>query len=183
MDLTQLANLGEFIGGIGSAVGALAVFVTLIYLAVQVRQNTALARAAAQREINGSFQNAIGQLRQERWIYQRGCLDFDEMSHADQLCFDLSIAPIVNHLDQVLRMHQQGLESLDNVDAYGTICLAILQAPGARSWWERAKPYFVKETREYLEQRFSDPSTLPPAFLEALPWHGPDPEDQESDRP
>ncbi len=33
MDLTQLANLGEFIGG-------LAVLVTLIYLALQVRQST-----------------------------------------------------------------------------------------------------------------------------------------------
>ena len=33
MDLTQLANLGEFIGGV-------AVLVTLIYLAAQVRQST-----------------------------------------------------------------------------------------------------------------------------------------------
>jgi hypothetical protein len=33
MDLTQLANLGEFIGGV-------AVLVTLVYLALQVRQNT-----------------------------------------------------------------------------------------------------------------------------------------------
>ena len=40
MDLTQLANLGEFIGGV-------AVLVTLIYLAVQVRQSAAAQRAAA----------------------------------------------------------------------------------------------------------------------------------------
>ncbi len=33
MDLTRLANLGEFIGGV-------AVLVTLVYLALQVRQNT-----------------------------------------------------------------------------------------------------------------------------------------------
>ena len=33
MDLTQLANLGEFLGGV-------AVLVTLAYLAVQVRQST-----------------------------------------------------------------------------------------------------------------------------------------------
>ena len=41
MDLTQLANLGEFIGG-------LAVLVTLVYLAVQVRQNTATQKAATE---------------------------------------------------------------------------------------------------------------------------------------
>ena len=38
MDLTQLANLGEFIGGF-------AVLVTLVYLAVQVRQNTSALSA------------------------------------------------------------------------------------------------------------------------------------------
>ncbi len=40
MDLTQLANLGEFIGGV-------AVLVTLIYLAAQIRQNTRSVEAAA----------------------------------------------------------------------------------------------------------------------------------------
>ena len=40
MDLTQLANLGEFIGGV-------AVLVTLGYLALQVRQSNELARADA----------------------------------------------------------------------------------------------------------------------------------------
>ncbi len=40
MDLTQLANLGEFIGGV-------AVLVTLVYLAAQVRQS-----AQAQRQAN-----------------------------------------------------------------------------------------------------------------------------------
>ena len=41
MDLTQLANLGEFIGGV-------AVLVTLIYLALQVRQSTSAQRTAAE---------------------------------------------------------------------------------------------------------------------------------------
>ena len=40
MDLTQLANLGEFVGGV-------AVLVTLIYLARQVRHGTRVAQQAA----------------------------------------------------------------------------------------------------------------------------------------
>ena len=45
MDLTQLANLGEFIGGV-------AVLVTLIYLAVQVRQNTLSNRVSTLLEMS-----------------------------------------------------------------------------------------------------------------------------------
>jgi len=44
MDLTQLANLGEFIDGV-------AVLVTLIYLAVQVRQENQLGQAESARAI------------------------------------------------------------------------------------------------------------------------------------
>ena len=41
MDLNQLAQLGEFIGGVG-------VFATLIYLTIQVRHSNALQNTAAQ---------------------------------------------------------------------------------------------------------------------------------------
>ena len=44
MDLHQLANLGEFIGGI-------AVLVTLIYLVLQVRQGNSNARASARQTL------------------------------------------------------------------------------------------------------------------------------------
>ena len=44
MDLTQLANLGEFIGGV-------AVLVTLAYLALQMRQSNELERAESARAI------------------------------------------------------------------------------------------------------------------------------------
>ena len=48
MDLTQLANLGEFIGGV-------AVLVTLIYLALQVRQTNLLAKADANQKSTTTF--------------------------------------------------------------------------------------------------------------------------------
>ena len=41
MDLNTLAQLGEFVGGIG-------VFATLIYLTIQVRQSNAMQATAAE---------------------------------------------------------------------------------------------------------------------------------------
>ncbi len=48
MDLTQLANLGEFIGGV-------AVVVTLVYLAAQVRQNTNAIKVSSYRSAKAEF--------------------------------------------------------------------------------------------------------------------------------
>ena len=47
MDLTQLANLGEFIGG-------LAVLVTLVYLTFQIKQNTNAIKVSSFRNANGA---------------------------------------------------------------------------------------------------------------------------------
>ena len=52
MDLTQLANLGEFIGGV-------AVLVTLVYLAVQMRQSTSIQFKAAEMAKADSLQKAV----------------------------------------------------------------------------------------------------------------------------
>ena len=43
MDLTQLANLGEFLGGV-------AVLVTLVYLSAQIKQSNRLTRAQVLQE-------------------------------------------------------------------------------------------------------------------------------------
>ncbi len=48
MDLAELANVGEFVGGI-------AVLVTLVYLAVQLRQSNILAAAEAYHKSTSAF--------------------------------------------------------------------------------------------------------------------------------
>lgn len=166
----------DAVGALGEVVGAVAVVATLAYLALQIRQSTSLARATAQREVNTTFQSAIDRMREEPEIFQRGCVDFENLSRKDQLTFDLIVAPMIVNLDQAVRMHDEGLESLDNVETYGGVCLAILQAPGARYWYERVRPFTPAAATNYLDARFADSSKLPPAFVEVLPWHRPDSE-------
>ena len=52
MDLTQLADLGEFIGGV-------AVLVTLVYLVIQIRQGNANSRAASRQTLIDTM-HAVG---------------------------------------------------------------------------------------------------------------------------
>ena len=55
----SLGNLGDFIGGIG-------VIITLIYLATQVRQNTAALRAASRQAIVAGMRDHSRQARSKR---------------------------------------------------------------------------------------------------------------------
>lgn len=167
MSLTDLANLGEAIGG-------LAVLVTLVYLAVQVRQNTDLAQGAAQRDLMNAFQANLDRIARDPRLWQRGLVEFETLSNAEQLTFMATVNPFVNHLEQVLRMRARGLETQDNLDVYGDICMAIIQEPGARRVWEQTKPLYFPRSREYIERRLLDGAGLPPRASETLPWHVPD---------
>ncbi len=59
MELAQLAQIGEFLGG-------LSVLLTMMYLAIQVRSNTKAVRAAAAQETHDALSQGYLQLAQAR---------------------------------------------------------------------------------------------------------------------
>ena len=164
------------LGSIGELVAAIATIATLAYLALQIRQNTDLGMGAAQRDLMSAFQLNLDRIARAPALWQRGLRDFESMSHQDQLEFQMVFNQFVNHLEQTLRMLDRGLESHDNVDIYGEICVSLILEPGGRKIWESTKPLFFPMSREYIERRLADESHLPPPISELLPWFAPDPE-------
>ncbi len=84
LDITTLAAWGEFIGGI-------AVVVSLIYLAGQIRQNSRLLRAStasATTTANTAINTLIVQDSEVARIYSDGMADPDSLSTADRQRFD-----------------------------------------------------------------------------------------------
>ena len=78
MDLSQLANLGEFIGGV-------AVLVTLLYLAMQVRQTNLLAKADSTQRAFANYSSWRQMLADEGinalWLRS---LNDEELSREDE---------------------------------------------------------------------------------------------------
>ena len=82
MDLSTLGNLGSFISGV-------AVVVSLIYLAVQVRQNTRSVRAASFQALSESLSDRTLRLAEDadlHGIYTRG-LRGEDLSEQDSQRF------------------------------------------------------------------------------------------------
>ncbi len=167
MDIMELGAIGELVGGV-------AVIATLVYLAVQVRQNANLAKAAAEREVNLVFQSNIDRWAANPALFQKGLVAFDDLSHEDKFQFTNLVGPTVNHLDQTIRMQQRGLESEETLESYGLFITALVQEPGARSWWEQMKFGYLRGSREYIDARLADPERRPPPLTELIPWFGPE---------
>ena len=144
MDITTLAAWGEFLGGI-------AVVVSLIYLASQIRMNTKTVRAS----------NLSGQMAaSSEWsrmildpdaasLYVRGMEDFVGLSTEDQLRFNGLMGHLFGMAMNARHLRQKGLFDADMEGNQEDSIAYILESPGARQWWwarnrNRYFPAFVE---------------------------------------
>lgn len=164
----------EAVGAIGELFGGVVVVFSLIYIGIQVKQSSALARATAQRDLYQTYQNYLSKVAEDGDLVRRGLHDFASLGKSEAIWFNSRLAPFINHLDLTIRMHKSGFETEDNVDLYGELFMSIVCTPGGKVWWEMMRQSLAIEGRKYVEKRFANPETLPPPLHETAPFFGPD---------
>lgn len=107
----------EAIGAIGEVGGAVAVVATLIYLTLQLRQNSALLKAqlaTASRESTNQLTGLMASDREALRVFWAGIEGRDNLPLEDRRHFD---ALMSLYLEALLQSHQQGYqEGLDRAD-------------------------------------------------------------------
>jgi hypothetical protein len=135
----------EIIGATGEWAGAVAVVVTLFYLARQIRQSNILGSADAEREWFTAWHEilrGLGSDLETGDIFQRGLQDYGALERRERTVFHGQVAGIFNHTDLARRLHQKGLIPNDMMDALYTICLRIVVTEGGRDFWTEMGPGF-----------------------------------------
>jgi hypothetical protein len=145
----------EAISAVADGAAAIAVIVSLLYLAVQVNQNTQTLRRqglqSARERFLGNLDRATA-TSEDAEIFRKGLNDFDRLSPADQGCFHAKMHTLIHGFNHALDLHGAGLLADDELAAMRDITVSYLSAPGAQQWWAVFKtvppPGFV----EYLDQ-------------------------------
>ena len=147
LDITTLAAWGEFLGGI-------AVVVSLVYLAVQIRTNTKTVRASNSRDSLGGMSgfNELIVDPETAALWVRGSDDFVELSLEDQARFQGLMSHAINALNQTFVLHQSDL--LDDVmmeNAKHAVA-GMFGDPGVRQWWEASQHWWPPDFREFVRE-------------------------------
>ena len=101
----------EAIGAIGEILGALAVLVTLLYLAIQVRQNTAAVTTATYESVITGFNDVNGIVvgsSEVASILYRGTTDPSSLNDAEAVQYAFLLRCWSNPWLKLLRLHQGG---------------------------------------------------------------------------
>ena len=137
----------EAIGAIGEITGALAVLVTLAYLATQVRQNTKAIRASTLSTWIDAT-NAANTLHYRNADFvERALAGGDDLSDSEMRRFHVQVVQTFNALEAVYLFHMSGIVDTEFFESKMRITESVLAHPGVRSWWRR-------RGRSILDSRF-----------------------------
>ena len=126
----------EAIAAIGDIIGAIAVVITLVYLAFQLRQNT--------RAIRGSTFDSVTQTQQTelRWasdisdVWAKAIETPSELDSSEAWKMsEWLVSAMAARQNEYLQFKRQHLDP-DEWKASESIILVILSLPWARNWWK-----------------------------------------------
>ena len=137
MSLEDLGNIGEF-------VAAVAVVVSLIYLAVQIRQNTRSVRMASHHAVMSEFRTNIRVLTQDPELasaYQVGLEHPDQLSETDRARFGPVLASSVQIYEELYAHYRAGLIERDLWESRERNLFYLMSLPGPLAWWRGEATY------------------------------------------
>ena len=135
----------DAIGAVGEILGALAVFVSLIYLARQIKFSALATRGQMEAELfQRSFQayDPIYEGRNAE-IFEQGLTDPDALKDSDALVFDLLMHRQLGTMLEIVRQIENGIVETDGgivssfKDHYED---ALMRHPGTRKWFSQYPP-------------------------------------------
>ncbi len=146
--LQALGNLGEFLGAIG-------VIVSLIYLALQTRQNTDSVRTAS---FNSMVQNSIRLLehafRDSEFasFLARAERDPSSLSPAEKLRWDSYMTAVFRHFGNLVYQHRVGALDPQMWESYERTLEVHLREPSWVAWFREHAYVFSDSLREEVDR-------------------------------
>lgn len=152
-------------GAIGEIVGAIAVVASLVYLAVQIRQNTQQishsieAARIASLERNIQSANRMRELlivdRYLAELFLAGLRDFDALDGTDKMRFELFLRNIFTEFQGAYIRHLSVSDDPDKFEGAGRMMEEILRNEGARRCLQRAETDWRPEFRDFVDARIA----------------------------
>ncbi|MFT7244262.1 MAG: hypothetical protein ACI82A_001612 [Candidatus Azotimanducaceae bacterium] len=141
----------DAVGAIAELVGAGAVVLTLIYLAIQLRHNTQAVRGESERgtlEDGNSWMYKLIENPEIAELYRKG-LRGGELSSNDRLRFRLLMGTLVGHWNHAFRVGAANI--VQNSEIPG-----VLSTRGGAVYWrqslERNERYYDEDFVEYMNE-------------------------------
>lgn len=151
-NLESLASLGEI-------VGAIAVVVSLLYLAVQVRQNTRAQRLENASRIldrTASMQGALSRDPAMSVLFSKGVSDPSKLTPQERIQFTWAMYEFFGALEFMFLAANENSIPEEIWQRWSSAAAWWLTFPGVQAWWNARPIPFADSFSSYIESLLDD---------------------------
>lgn len=148
MTLNDLGNIGELVGGI-------AVVISLLYLAVQIRHSSQISKFDAHRSLSNDMASILGNIASDPDLYRIWDVMTnhpDRATEHDRERFGMLLYQIFTTFSDAERFHDM---DSDLQVRYQQYMERFLSFDAVRSWWCRQGKYYPDAFRNKVESSIS----------------------------
>ena len=141
-------------GAAGEIIGALAVVISVVYLAVQIRRQTDQARLGATRDIADQRNDLISLVIEDSevaQIYIKAVQDYDTLPNDERIRASFLFQQFMRLAEQQHLHVKQGHIDPAYFDSMDRTYLEWLTFPGTQQWWSGSKEFFEPEFRARID--------------------------------
>ncbi len=148
MNIQDLGSLGEFIA-------AVAVVVSLAYVAVQIRQNTRASRAETVQHLTSSYISILNGLvlnSESTRLLIAGLRSWDELNEEDRIRFSLLMYSVFTAFQNAFHQRRYGTLEDELFEPWHRQLTLYTRRPGVVAWWAYSQSHFTDAFREFVNE-------------------------------
>ena len=148
MTLNELGSLGEFISG-------LAVVVTLIYLALQIRHNTRAVRSSMHQDMVGStarIAQSVSDSPDVGRIVLKADEDYDNLTKEEFIRFEAYAERVFGNFESVFYSYRNSMIEQDLWESWEASYLADISRNAMRRFWHEDRPMHLRDYMDFIDQ-------------------------------
>jgi hypothetical protein len=150
----------EAIAAIGEAVGAAGVIASLVYLAVQIRQNSQSVRRAGARQTGERNAIALRALADYSDLFSGDFMGLErvpELDASQRMRFDMIFGMWMQALEQSFADVREGVVDSEYTVPYRSYLQQIFACSGGKQWWSQRKAWFSASFQVEVDRLIEGP--------------------------
>jgi hypothetical protein len=154
--LNELGSLGEFTSG-------LAVVVTLIYLALQIRHNTRAVRSSMHQDMVEStlrIAESVSDNPDVGRIVLKADEDYDNLTKVEQIRFEAYAERVFGNFESVFYSYRNSMVEQDLWESWESSYLTDISRASMRRFWHEQRPLHLRDYMDFIDEFYQ---THPPS--------------------
>jgi len=143
----------EELGSVGEFLSSIAVLVSLIYLAIQIRRSTEAARTSTYQSVVsdfGALNRAMASEPELSILFVNAMEDFDSLSVVEKARVSQLYFAVFHYFENMFYQYQKGYLESEVWQGWERLMLTYHSRPGFQSWWMLRHDVFSKSFVEFL---------------------------------